>query len=165
MLSWKQWNCETGSSVYFSWWGPYNWRIVALCSAGLTPAWFSESRSSALDFKRLRIIRSITLLGSWSGLLFYNPGITWNYLSLVGSIIRDWVHSFSHFCSQITLIRWHWAVRAFPISSPPFFTRLEGTLSTARFIYDIIIYLIRTKSKLKHEEFTFIKRWEANKMM
>ena len=94
----------------------------------LKPACSSDSSSSALDFRQLRIMWNITLL-EWLIRLI----ILWflhclRFPFFGNGINNDCVHSFGHiFCSQIHL---HSAVRAMTTSLPPIFTSSEGTLST-----------------------------------
>ena len=106
---------------------------LKICSTvlhpALKPACSDDSSSPALDFRWLRIMQSITLLGWLIRLivLWFLHCLRFPFFGT--GIISDCVHSFGHFfCSQI---HWHRAVRALTTSLPPFFTSSEGMLSTS----------------------------------
>ena len=105
---------------------------LKICSTvpclALKSAWSSDSSSSALDFRWLRIMQSITLLGWLIRLIILWFSHCLRFPFFGSGIINDCVHSFGHFfCS---LICWHRAVRALTTTSPPFFTSSKGMLST-----------------------------------
>lgn len=95
MLSENEWNCGTGLDGNVSRWGPFSWKVFSeLCSA-LKPVWYSDRSSRALDFQRLKIIWSMTLMGRLIRLI-----VLWFFFGL--TMNNDWINSFGHyFCSQI----------------------------------------------------------------